>query len=150
MKLELPPLRERKEDIPLLAEHFIAQFNTLQGREVTGIAKEALACLMAHDYPGNIRELENIVERALILCHSGQIEQAHILPSLCPSLSPDSLAKPDPDSFKQVEAAFLMNALRQNDWSRLKTARQLGIHKTTLFRKMKSLGLEAPPAGKPS
>ena len=144
MKLELPPLRERKEDIPLLVEHFIAHFNSLQGREVTGITKEALACLMAHDYPGNIRELENIVERALILCHSGQIGQMHLLPSLCPSVSSDNLAKPDSDSFKQIEAAFLMNALRQNNWNRLKTAHQLGIHKTTLFRKIKSLGLAVP------
>jgi transcriptional regulator with PAS, ATPase and Fis domain len=144
MKLELPPLRQRKEDIPLLAEHFIAHFNSLQGREVTGVTKDALACLMAHDYPGNIRELENIIERALILCHSGQIEQAHLLPSICPSLSSDSLAKPDADSFKQVEAAFLMNALRQNGWNRLKTAEQLGIHKTTLFRKIKSLDLKLP------
>lgn len=144
MKLEIPPLRERKEDIPLLVEHFIAHFNSLQGREVTGIAKEALACLMAHDYPGNIRELENIVERALILCHSGQIEQSHLLPSLCPSLSSDTSTMADPDSFKQVEAAFLINALRQNNWNRLKTAQQLGIHKTTLFRKIKSLGLSVP------
>ncbi len=68
VRVELPPLRRRSKDIPLLIEEFIARFNRLQGRTVPGISPEALSLLMAHDWPGNIRELENVIERAFILC----------------------------------------------------------------------------------
>ncbi|MBK7927611.1 MAG: sigma 54-interacting transcriptional regulator [Bryobacterales bacterium] len=146
VRLEIPPLRERMEDIPLLVEHFIDRLNSLQGREVAGISDDALACLMAHAFPGNIRELENIIERAFVVCHSGWIQPAHLPVNLCAALHPDSTASPSMNSFEQVEASFLLSALRRNKWSRLETARQLGIHKTTLFRKMKSLGIQAPGA----
>ena len=68
VKLDLPPLRERKEDIPLLVEHFVARFNRRQGKRVAGVAADVMALLMAHDYPGNVRELENIIEQAFVLC----------------------------------------------------------------------------------
>ena len=73
VKLEIPPLRDRLEDIPLLVENFIDRFNTLQGKEIMGVSDDALSCLMSHDYPGNVRELENYVERAFILCHASFI-----------------------------------------------------------------------------
>jgi len=144
VKLELPPLRERMEDVPLLVEHFVDRLNRLQGKEVAGIGDEALACLMSYDYPGNVRELENIVERAFVLCRSGQIQREWL---------PDFLGRPPREesredmgfsSLQQMEAAFLMNALRRNNWNRTKTARELGIHKSTIFRKIKSLGLKVP------
>ncbi|MFH1009439.1 MAG: sigma 54-interacting transcriptional regulator, partial [Candidatus Latescibacterota bacterium] len=78
VRVELPPLRRRKEDIPLLVEQFVARFNRLQQKLVKGIAAEALSLLMAHDWPGNIRELENAIERAFILCGDGQIGIAHL------------------------------------------------------------------------
>ena len=78
VRIELPPLRRRKEDIPLLVEQFIARFNRLQQKTVTGITSEALSLLMAHDWPGNIRELENAVERAFILCGEGPIGIEHL------------------------------------------------------------------------
>ncbi len=78
IKIEIPPLRERKEDVPLLADHFIARFNQIQKKNITGITDEALAYLMKYDFPGNIRELENIIERAFILCEAGQIERRHL------------------------------------------------------------------------
>jgi transcriptional regulator with PAS, ATPase and Fis domain len=131
VKLQIPPLRERLEDIPLLVEHFVDRFNSIQGKDVAGVSDDALSCLMAHDYPGNVRELENIIERAFILCRSGQIESRHL---------PESVSRPAPgdgpsgdlDSFRQLEASFLMSALRRHGWNRARTAEALGIHKTTL------------------
>ena len=141
VKLRIPPLRDRREDVPLLVEHIIARFNVLQGKEIAGISDEVLSCLMSYDYPGNVRELENIIERAFVLCRSGQIELRH-MSDLPPC--PGAIGSPSRGGLHQMEAAFLMSALRRNNWNRLKTARQLGIHKTTLFRKIKSLGLAVP------
>lgn len=149
VKIEIPPLRDRMEDIPLLVEHFIDRLNSIQGKEVAGVSDDALACLMAHGYPGNIRELENLIERAFVVCHTGLIQREHLPVNLCSMPVLDSLEATHLNSLDQLEASFLMNALRRNNWSRLETARQLGIHKTTLFRKMKSLGLR-PPHSKPA
>jgi len=81
-KITLPPLRERMEDIPLLCEHFIGRFNTMQKNDISGISDEAMAVLMGYTYPGNIRELANIIERAFILCKTGLIEKKHLPESL--------------------------------------------------------------------
>jgi len=143
VRLEIPPLRERIEDVPLLVEHFIDRFNTLQGKEIMGVSDEALSCLMSHDYPGNVRELENLIERAFILCRSAQIEREHLPDPVCHQVSAVGLAT-QVGSFKQMESSFLMSALRRHDWNRTETAKALGIHKTTLFRKIKALGLSPP------
>ena len=143
VKLEIPPLRDRLEDVPLLVEHFIDRFNTLQGKEIVGVSDEALSCLMSHDYPGNVRELENLIERAFILCRSGHIGREHLPDPVCAQFTAGS-GVGDLGSFKRVEASFLMSALRQHNWNRTETAKNLGIHKTTLFRKIKALGLEPP------
>ncbi|MBL7114798.1 MAG: sigma 54-interacting transcriptional regulator [Kiritimatiellae bacterium] len=143
VKLEVPPLRERLEDVPLLIEHFVDRFNTLQGKDILGIDENALSCFMSYHYPGNVRELENIIERAFILCRSGLIQRNHLPGTLCQQ-SPLEKTEPQLDSFKKIEATFIMNALRQHHWNRLETAKTLGIHKTTLFRKIKNLGLNPP------
>jgi PAS domain S-box-containing protein len=143
VKMEVPPLRDRMEDVPLLAAHFIERFNSLQDKEITGITEDALACLMAHDFPGNIRELENIIERVFVLCHSGEIERVHLPQGIC-TVSPGNGPPSGQASFRQMEATFLMNALRRHNWNRTRTAEALGIHKTTIFRKIKSLGLKIP------
>ncbi len=144
MRLELPPLRDRKEDIPLLVDHFIKSFDSFQNKGIEGVSDEALASLMAHDYPGNIRELENIIERSFILCKAKVIT---------PSQLPEPLRGAETDgypegmemkTFRDLEAAFIINALKRNNWNRLKTARDLGIHKSTLFRKIKSLEIDLP------
>ncbi|MFO7570575.1 MAG: sigma 54-interacting transcriptional regulator [Smithellaceae bacterium] len=139
-KISLPPLKDRMEDIPLLTEHFIARFNTLQQKDITGISDEAMSVLMSHNYPGNIRELANIIERAFILCKSGVIERKH-LPE---SLFSERAVQTDQPSLSDATASYLMSVLQKNNWNRLKTARQLGIHKSTLYRKIKSLGLSVP------
>ena len=116
----------------------------MQGKDGAGVDDEVLACLMAHDYPGNNRELENVLERAFVICRSGLMHREHLPAYLSSSPNTDTFQTGALNSLHQVEASFLMNALRRNGWSRQKTARQLGMHKTTLFRKMKSLGLSAP------
>ena len=78
VRLELPRLRERREDIPLLIDHFIAKFNRLQGKDVVGVADEVLARLMEYDFPGNVRELENVIEHAFVLCRGGLIQLSHL------------------------------------------------------------------------
>jgi transcriptional regulator with PAS, ATPase and Fis domain len=140
--ITLPPLRERMEDIPLLTEHFIARFNALQKKDITGVSDEAMPLLMSYSYPGNIRELANIIERAFILCKIGFIEKKH-LPETLFTVS-DSHAVTDAISLKDMTSNYLINALKQNNWNRLQTARQLGMHKSTLYRKIKSLGLSLP------
>ncbi len=146
VQLDLPPLRERKEDISLLVVHFINHFNLLRGRSVSGISPEALAQLVAYDYPGNIRELENIIEHAFILCHEGRIELDFL-----PDVIRKSASNPAPtanknlaDTLKSVEAQTILDILKRNDYDRLATARELGMHKSTLFRKIKSLGITLP------
>jgi transcriptional regulator with PAS, ATPase and Fis domain len=144
VRLQIPPLRERMEDVPLLVDHFIARFNAVQSKDVTGASDEVLSCLMAYHFPGNVRELENIIERAFVLCRSGQIESRH-LSDLPPYAAAGGIT--NMGGLHQLEAAFLMSALRRNNWNRLATARQLGMHKTTLFRKIRSLGLTIPRRG---
>ena len=144
VRIELPPLRRRKEDIPLLAEQFVARFNRLQRKTVTGITSEALSFLMAHDWPGNIRELENAVERAFILCNEGRIGIEHLPEELTArgaGRRPDDEARSAHDV---LDAQAIRAALDRNGFSRLAAARELGVHKTTLFRRMKKLGI-APP-----
>ena len=144
VKLELPPLRHRKEDIPMLVKHFVTRFNRLHGKSVSGISHEALAVLISHDYPGNIRELENIIEHALVLCPEGQVGP-HCLPDNLRDLLPRQNKHVKMGAALQsVEAQMIQDALKRNEYNRLKAARNLGIHKSTLFRKIKMLGINLP------
>ncbi|SFM48176.1 sigma-54 interaction domain-containing protein [Thermodesulforhabdus norvegica] len=142
MSIELPPLRERKEDIPLLVDQFIRRFNVLHKKSIEGISPEALSLLMAHDWPGNVRELENVIERAFILCSGKTIEVSHIVSDFSPGLKHHS------GNIKgireTVEARLIEQTLRNTGYNCTETARRLGIHKATLYRKMKKLGIFRP------
>ena len=144
IRIELPPLRRRKEDVPLLVEQFIARFNRLQQKSTRGIAPEALSLLMAHDWPGNIRELENAIERAFILCNQGVIAIEHLPEELSARYTTRTCHADMQTSRDLMEAQVIRNALEQADFNRLAAARSLGIHKSTLFRKMKRMGLSLP------
>jgi PAS domain S-box-containing protein len=146
VKLDLPPLRKRKEDIPLLVEHFVARFNRRQGKTVVGVAPDVMSLLMAHNYPGNVRELENIIERAFVLCSTGKIEQVH-LPSELTGQPAVSLAPSDETIAAQTRASesqAIRVALERHGFNRLAAAHELGLHKSSLFRKIKALGIELP------
>jgi PAS domain S-box-containing protein len=141
VSVRIPPLRERREDIPLLVEHFIEHFNRLQGKEVSHLDSRALGILMRHPFPGNVRELLNVVEHAFVLCPGGVLLVEHLPEYLQPQgvPSPDGSAK----TLDHVEAELIREALSRNGFNRIATARELGVHKTTLWRKMKKLGIEA-------
>jgi PAS domain S-box-containing protein len=144
VQLELPPLRERRADIPLLVEHFIKKMNLFRGKSVSGISQEALALLMAHDFPGNIRELENVIEHAFVLCSEGLIGP-HCLPDTFGGEPKESAGHDSINAtIKGVEAESIVQALKRNNFNRLAAARDLGIHKSTLFRKIKKLGISLP------
>ncbi|MBN1162967.1 MAG: sigma 54-interacting transcriptional regulator [Candidatus Krumholzibacteriota bacterium] len=144
VRLALPPLRERKEDIPLLVEHFINRLNSLRGKSVTGISPETLTILMSYEYPGNIRELENIIEHAFVLCPEGRIAPGCLPESLAGPSKHSSPAGSIDDTLRSVEGQAILEALKRNGYNRLATARELGIHKSTLFRKIKNLGIQIP------
>ncbi len=140
INIVIPPLRERREDIPLLIDYYITKLNKLQRKQIRGIDDNAMACLISHDYPGNVRELENSIERAFVLCNKGYIQKKHLPETVCRVITA-GCDKTDVKSMKGIEAAFLMNALKRNRWDRQKTAKELGIHRTSLYRKMLALGI---------
>jgi PAS domain S-box-containing protein len=144
VRLAMPPLRKRKEDIPLLVDHFVARGNRVQGKSLPGVSPEALSFLMAHDYPGNIRELENIIEHAFVLCAEGQIELRHLPEDFISHVPAKRKRGVMEDTVREVESQTIREALRRNGYNRLAAARELGIHKSTLFRKMKALGIPLP------
>ena len=143
IRLELPPLRERKDDLPLLVEQFIRRLNRVQGRAITGISTEALSLLMAYDWPGNIRELENCIERAFVLGGEGRIDIDH-LPEELTHLLPQGHCIEGRTMHDMLDRQALQAALERTGFNRSAAARELGIHKTTLFRRMKRLGMALP------
>jgi len=145
VRLVLPPLRERREDIPLLVEHFIARFNRLRGKDICGVSPEALACLMRHDYPGNVRELENAIEHAFVLCPGGEIGLEHLPAVFCTAAPKGPSVEPPRANLKDIERHLIADALRRHHGHRGAAARELGIHKSTLHRKIKALRIEVPP-----
>ncbi len=149
VKLVLPPLRKRKEDVPLLTEHFIQKFNRLSGKEIQGLSPGVLPVLMSYDFPGNVRELENIIEYATVVCRGNSIGVEQLPDYLRPAShrmhAEMTAADAGKDlSWDELERSFIYEALRNNNWNRAATAAQIGIHPTTLWRKIKRLNLEIP------
>ncbi|MEJ2659929.1 MAG: sigma 54-interacting transcriptional regulator [Desulfobacteraceae bacterium] len=144
VRVELPPLRNRKEDIPLLVEHFIDRFNRLRHTSIRGISGEALSLLMAHHWPGNIRELENVIERSFILCNKPLIGIAHLPEEMTAHGKLKTRTSSMRSARELLDAQAISSALARNDNNRLAAARELGIHKSTLFRKIKKLGIVLP------
>ncbi len=140
IRLTLPPLRERMEDVPLLVERFINKLNVLQGKLIKGIDKKVLQALMCHEYPGNIRELENIMEHAFVLCSEGFINLHHLPGSL--SLQTSLIQNETDDPVKVAQIKLITDALAKNDYNRNAAAKDMGIHKSTLFRRIKKLGIK--------
>ncbi len=141
--LRLPGLAQRREDIPLLVNHLVSKFNRLQGKNIAGVSNEVLARLMDHDYPGNVRELENIIEQAFVLCRGGLIELHHLPPELRPAgatVGGDMGAM----SLAAMEKHLVAEALRRHKGNRKRAARDLSIDTSTLFRKIKALGIDTP------
>jgi PAS domain S-box-containing protein len=147
VRVNIPPLRARLEDLPLLVEHFIRRFNTLQGRRITGISERAMSQLLGYDYPGNVRELENAVEHAFVVSGQSVIEREdlppHILGETVAANDRGGVSPPPADRpLQDAEAAAIRRALEQCDGNRTRAARRLGISRNTLWRKMKRYRIE--------
>jgi PAS domain S-box-containing protein len=150
VRLELPNLRQRREDIPLLVEHFIGRFNRLQGRDIAGVSDDVLRRLMEHDFPGNVRELENVIEHAFVLCRGGLIEEAHLPSHLRGEGSGPPSGLPVGLTLAAMEKVLIGDTLQRHRGNRAAAARALGINASTLFRKIKALKLgNAGRAGSP-
>lgn len=144
VRVELPPLRRRKEDIPLLAQELIARFNRIQQRAVKGVSGEALSLLMAHDWPGNVRELANVIERAFVACGDRTIGIADLPEELTGRAGNPAPALDVRSAHAVLDAQAIRAALERHAFNRLEAAKELGIHKTTLFRRIRKLGIELP------
>ena len=146
--LEIPPLRERPQDIPLLAEHFLAILSRLRGKKTSGWSPAALEALAEYPWPGNVRELRSAVETAILFCPPGSpILPEHLPPAVRertepPPSGPEKALPPGPLTLKEIEAAAIRRALERNGGNKEKTARELGIHRVTLYRKLKEMGIE--------
>lgn len=161
VRIDLPPLRERPSDIPLLAEHFLAKHAEQHGKTIAGIAPDAVEALQRYRFPGNVRELENLIERAVVLCRrptitledlppfvldnsTSKLMSAHARAELDADDASDAPWEPIPleRALEEPERRILLKALRANNWNRQATADQLSINRTTLYKKMKVYGLD--------
>jgi len=135
--IDMPPLRDRKEDIPLLAQHFLKKFAAENQKEITGFSPEATDCLLKYDWPGNVRELENAIERAVILAQNSYIEVA--------DLPQENLLLahrvPLEGTLREVEKEHILNVLNRTGGNHSKAARILGISRATLYNKIRAYGL---------
>jgi len=146
MRLTLPTLRERRGDLPLLVEHFVSKFNAMQGKNITGVSQRAMLTLMQHDYPGNVRELENTIEYAFVLCPGGLIEVYHLPPEFHGGSSCEASEGVGHVTLQEMEMMHITETLRRHAGNRDAAAKALGIHRATLFRKIKALGIRVPDA----
>ena len=146
IRLNIPPLRERREDIPLLVDHFMERINLKQSKQIKKVSPSALKTILDYDFPGNVRELENIIEHAMILTKGIEIQSRH-LPAY---LSRDMAEHLPQDSvvagrnlavLEEVERDLIARALERHDGSTAAAAKELGIHRSTLWRKIKRYGI---------
>lgn len=144
VSLTLPPLAERKDDIPLLVQHFLSKYAALTGRKIEGLAPEAMTILLRYDFPGNVRELENIIERGVALAKGPLIEAAQ-LPDDLRGLALKTYRRRDDGeipTLDEQERSYIQWVLEENAGNRSATAKILGIDRVSLWRKLKKYGLE--------
>ena len=143
VKIELPPLADRRDDIPLLIHNFIKKFNALKGKEIKGISDNALNILMRYNYPGNIRELENIIEYAFVLCRGDMLKTEHLSREIQSGETRKISGHytPAASQLDQAEKETIVEALERHRGHRGNTAAYLKIDKSTLWRKMKKYGI---------
>ena len=140
VKFDLPPLREKREDIPFLVDHFIRKFNAKTGKKIISVSPNVMSILMRYDFPGNIRELENIIEHGFVLCRSSIIKREHLPPELLQSESDFDKSKKlesTPVTESIDEQASIITTIRNCGGIISKAAEELGMHRSTLWRKIK-------------
>jgi DNA-binding NtrC family response regulator len=131
----LPPLRDRKEDIPLLVEHFLAQFRVEMQKPLEGVSTETLELLMTHEWPGNVRELRNALERGAVLARGPILTPIEV--DLAPPTVPRGAPAETPESLREAERKHILSILKQHHWNITRSAKALGIDRVTLYNKIK-------------
>ncbi|MBI5212694.1 MAG: sigma-54-dependent Fis family transcriptional regulator [Nitrospirae bacterium] len=147
--ITIPPLRDRKEDIPALAYHFLHKYGKETGRDVPHISAEAMRQVIAHDWPGNVRELENVIHRAVIVCEGGTLKPEHIITPLEEDVDIPAtlkeLKKKKKDlrnkSIEEIERNFLLTALKRNNWNITKAAAEVGMQRTNFHALLKKYNI---------
>jgi DNA-binding NtrC family response regulator len=134
--IQLPALRERISDVPLLAEHFLADFAQVMARRPAHLAENARDVLLEHSWPGNIRELRNVLESAAILCDDGVIEPRHL------SLHAKTTQAPSSHNLGTIERQTIENALRETGWNKSKAAQRLGLTRTQLYIRLRRYSIK--------
>jgi two-component system nitrogen regulation response regulator NtrX len=142
----VPPLRDRKEDIPVLARYFLAEFSSEYGKKTRELTDGAMEILLRYPWPGNVRELRNLVERLVIVCPQARIEPHHLPPELFRGVaeSPQQPYSTLHEARSAYEREFILRKLQEHRWNMTQTASALGLERSHLYRKMKSLGIAAP------
>jgi DNA-binding NtrC family response regulator len=135
----MPPLRERKEDIPLLADHFLQRFSKETNKPVENISRKAIDEMMLYEWPGNVRELENAIERAVVVGKSHTI-----MPEDLPIFCHEHILPPKNNLLKEVEKAHILEMLNENQWNIARSSKILGIDRSTLYNKIKRYNLSKP------
>ena len=142
----VPPLRDRKEDIAILARHFLNEFSSAYGKRIRELSDTAMDILLRYPWPGNVRELRNLVERLVIVCPHARIEPHHLPPELFRGVaeSPEQPYSTLHEARSAYEREFILRKLQEHRWNMTQTASALGLERSHLYRKMKSLGITAP------
>jgi two-component system nitrogen regulation response regulator NtrX len=142
----VPPLRDRKQDIPVLARYFLAEFSSEYGKKTRELTDGAMEILLRFPWPGNVRELRNLVERLVIVCPQSRIEPHHLPPELFRGVaeSPQQPYSTLHEARSAYEREFILRKLQEHRWNMTQTASALGLERSHLYRKMKSLGIAAP------
>jgi len=145
MPINLPPLRERRCDIPLLCAHLIEQFNARYSKAIREVSEEVMDLFLRHEFPGNIRELENVMEHAFVFCKESIIGLEHLPPDISAAAIERNrqAALSSVKNFAELERLFIESVLAQTGGNKLEASRRLGVDKTTLFRKIRRLGIKA-------
>lgn len=144
LKIDLPPLSERRDDIPLLVNHFIEKFNHKTGKSISGVSNKVIETFMHHNFPGNVRELENILEHAFVMCSDDQLEFKHLPNELKENGVKFSKTEISSKPIQDSECRILLETLEKYNWNKIKTATELNLHRSTLWRKMQKYGISAP------
>jgi len=139
ISFSMPTLRERKEDLPLLTEHFIRRYAQETNKNIDRLSREAMDEMMLYEWPGNVRELENAIERAVVMSKSREIQ-----PEDLPIFRPEHLAAPNGNTLKEIEKAHIVHTLNENHWNIAQSAKILGIDRSTLYSKIKRYQINQP------
>ena len=145
VKFDLPPLRDRREDIPYLVDHFIKKNNARRGKSIVSVSPEVMGILMRHKFPGNVRELENIIEYCFVVCRNSIIKKEHLPAELLEKISRSTgpeLWDQHPIAKAANDETMIRAALRRHGGNQTRAAAELGINRTTLWRRMKRYGIE--------